>query len=245
MPRVAKPIVFESRSFGELSDFVLSQGDNPAVGLRAEIVRQASRGASNQEIAAALNVPAVTVGKWRRAYLERGVEGLLDAPRKGRPRKYPEEARRKVQTRVLQRPKDGGKWSVRTLAEDLKLPASSVQKILSASNLQPRRVRAAFLGAETGSTPRKIEIAGMYRGPNGSALVLCADGGRKRAPKRVFDGSFPEFMDGIATAYPSGSLHAVVDRPDWSDPRAQFHYASSHTAWAGMVELFLSLLAEE
>jgi hypothetical protein len=106
-------------------------------------------------------------------------------------------------------------------------------------------VRAAFLGAETGSAPKKIEIAGMYRGPNGSALVLCADGGRKRAPKRVFDGSFSDFMNSIAVAYPSGTLHAVVDRADWADPRAQFHYASSHTTWASMVELFLSLLAAE
>ncbi len=243
MPRVAHPILLDSRALADLQDFALRQGHNRAIGLRADIVMNASRGATNAEIAAALNVPAVTVGKWRRAYALHGLDGLRDSPRGGRPRKYPEEVRRKVQTRVLQRPKDSRKWSVRTLAEDLKLPASSVQRILAASNLQPRRIRAAFLGAEVGSSPRKIEIAGLYRGPNGSALVLCADGGRKRVPKRVFDGSFAEFMDDIAAAYPSGALHAVVDRADWKYPRAQIHYASNHVAWASIVELFLSVLA--
>ena len=245
MPRVAHPIVLDSQAVGQLTEFVSQQAHNRPLRMRADIVMGASRGATNEEIAAQLQIPAVTVGKWRRAYALHGLDGLRDAPRAGRPRKYEEDVRRTIQTRVLHRPKDGKKWSIRALAEDMKLPASSVQKILAASNLQPYRIRAAFLGAELGSSQKTIEIAGLYRGPNGSAVVICVEGRRKRVPKRVFDGSFAEFMDGLAVAYPVGTLHAVVDRADWKDPRAQFHYASSHTAWALIVELLLSVLAEE
>ena len=54
---------------------------------RARIVLAcAEPGASNAQVAEALAVTAVTVGKWRRRFAEAGLAGLGDSPRPGRPR---------------------------------------------------------------------------------------------------------------------------------------------------------------
>jgi hypothetical protein len=57
--------------------------------LRARIVLLAAGGAANSVIAARLGVCEDTARKWRRRYCEQGIAGLADAPRPGRPRKFP------------------------------------------------------------------------------------------------------------------------------------------------------------
>lgn len=57
--------------------------------LRARIVLMAAGGAANCVIAARLGTCEDTARKWRRRYCEKGLEGLADAPRPGRPRKFP------------------------------------------------------------------------------------------------------------------------------------------------------------
>ena len=57
--------------------------------LRARIVLLAADGLPNSAIAARLGVCEDTARKWRRRYCEQGLGGLADAPRPGRPRKFP------------------------------------------------------------------------------------------------------------------------------------------------------------
>jgi AcrR family transcriptional regulator len=54
--------------------------------VRARIVLMAAGGAANAEIAERASVSLPTVALWRRRYAERGIEGLVDQPRSGRPR---------------------------------------------------------------------------------------------------------------------------------------------------------------
>jgi len=57
--------------------------------LRARIVLPAAGGAANRVIAERLGTCEDTARKWRRRYCEQGIDGLADAPRPGRPRKFP------------------------------------------------------------------------------------------------------------------------------------------------------------
>ena len=43
---------------------------------------------SNQEVAAELGFNRHTVGRWRERFVAKGLEGLQDAPRSGRPRSF-------------------------------------------------------------------------------------------------------------------------------------------------------------
>ena len=112
MPRIALPVHLSAEARGTLDKFVHSASPPQSLALRSRIVLAAADGSNNQQIAAALRVPPVTVGKWRQAFAVQGIEGLRDAPRSGRPPKYDADVRHQVQTRVCQQPDDQSRWTV-------------------------------------------------------------------------------------------------------------------------------------
>ncbi len=60
-----------------------------AMALRARIVMRCAAGDTNQDVARQLGVSQATVGKWRRRFVERRLDGLSDDPRPGVPRRIP------------------------------------------------------------------------------------------------------------------------------------------------------------
>src|SRR5216684_7621500 len=141
MPRVALPVQLTAETRSTLDKLVHSSSTPQSLALRSRIVLAAAEGSNNQQIAVALRIPPVTVGKWRQSFAVHGLEGLRDAPRSGRPPKHDADVRHKVQTRVCQQPDDQSRWTVRTLAEELDLPASTVHAMLVGAKLQPHRIR--------------------------------------------------------------------------------------------------------
>ncbi|MGZ7099367.1 MAG: IS630 family transposase, partial [Candidatus Angelobacter sp.] len=142
---------------------------------RSRIVLAAAAGRTNQQIAGELQMPEVTVSKWRRGFASQGLEGLQDAPRSGRPVKYGPEIIQRVQNRACQQPEHYSRWSVRTLAQDLKLPRSTVHQILLASHLQPHRIRTFTFSPDPDFEAKLLDIVGLYLNPPENALVLCVD----------------------------------------------------------------------
>ncbi len=63
---------------------------------RARIVLPAVEGVPGKEIAAQVGCAEPTVVLWRRRYAERGLAGLVDAPRPGKPPSVPEAVRDRV-----------------------------------------------------------------------------------------------------------------------------------------------------
>jgi transposase len=146
-----------------------------ALALRSRIVLAAATGQANQQIATALQVPEVTVGKWRRCFASQGLDGLQDAPRSGRPQKRGQGILQKVQSRVCQQPEHCSRWSVRTLATDLGLPPSTVHQMLVASGLQPHRIRTFPFSPDPDFEAKLLDIVGLYLNPPDHALMLCVD----------------------------------------------------------------------
>jgi transposase len=151
-------------------------------------VLAAADGPSNQQIAVALKIAAVTVGKWRQSFAVHGIEGLRDAPRSGRPLKHDAAVRHKVQTRVCQQPIDQSRWSVRTLAAELGLPASTVHAMLRAAKLQPHRTRTFTFSPDPDFEAKLLDIVGLYLNPPENALVLSVD---EKPGIQALDGTQP------------------------------------------------------
>jgi transposase len=143
--------------------------------LRSRIVLAAAEGLSNQQIALNLEIPEVTVGKWRRSFATQGLEGLRDAVRSGRPPKHDAEVWHKVQTLACQQPESQGRWTVRTLARELGLPHSTVHAILNASELQLHRMRTFTFSPDPDFQAKLLDIVGLYLNPPENALVICVD----------------------------------------------------------------------
>jgi transposase len=88
--------------------------------LRARIVLLAARGAGNSEIARRLVTCEDTARKWRRRYCGKGLAGLSDAPRPGRPRVFPAAVVAEVKAMACEMPAASGtplaRWTCPELA---------------------------------------------------------------------------------------------------------------------------------
>jgi Homeodomain-like domain/DDE superfamily endonuclease len=88
--------------------------------LRARIVLPAAGGTAGSEIARQLGTCADTARKWRRRYCLQGLDGLADAPRAGRPRKFPAAVVAGVKALACEMPAGSGtppaRWSCPELA---------------------------------------------------------------------------------------------------------------------------------
>jgi transposase len=175
MSRIALPVQLEPQVRNTLTQFVRSASTPQSLALRSRIVLAAADGCTNQQIAATLQIPAITVGKWRRSFAVDGIEGLRDAPRSGRPPKHDFTVRQRVQTRVCQQPQAQSRWTVRTLAAELGLPASTVHAMLIAAKLQPHRIRTFTFSPDPDFEAKLLDIVGLYLNPPENALVLCVD----------------------------------------------------------------------
>lgn len=111
-----------------------------ALAQRARIVLAGADGRPNDAIARELSITPHTVGKWRRRYLERGPDGLLDEPRPGAPRTIGDDRIEAVIARTLeQKPRDATHWSTRSMARSTGVSQSTVGRIWRAFGLQPHR----------------------------------------------------------------------------------------------------------
>jgi len=101
-----------------------------ALGLRSRIVLALADGLTVREVSERLGVSAATVAKWRTRFLQRGADGLSDAPRPGRPRSTDrEEAERLVLSAIAESRRGGRVPTTRSLARAVGLSQSTVSRI--------------------------------------------------------------------------------------------------------------------
>ena len=71
---------------------------------RARIVLACAAGRSNSEVATDLRITRQTVGRWRRRFVEQRLDGLVDEPRPGTPRRLTDAQVEQVITDTLEKP---------------------------------------------------------------------------------------------------------------------------------------------
>src|SRR6202158_2540092 len=144
---------------------------------RARIVLLAAEGLKAGAIAAATAKSQLTVRRWRRRFLAKGVEGLLkDASRP--PRRKPltaEKIGEVVHMTLHAKPPNATHWSVRTMAAAAGLSASSIQRIWSAHGLKPHLTKTFKLSNDKQFAEKVIDVVGLYLDPPDKALVLSLD----------------------------------------------------------------------
>jgi transposase len=147
-----------------------------ALALRARIVLGCAQGASNTQVAQRLRVTLQTVGKWRQRFIEQRLDGLVDAPRPGQPRKISDAQVEEVLAMTLERrPKEATHWSTRLMAKASGLNQTAVLRIWQAFGLQPHRAETFKLSTDPLFIDKVRDIVGLYLSPPTHAVVLCVD----------------------------------------------------------------------
>jgi transposase len=143
---------------------------------RAQIVLLSGEGDSNREVARRCGVSAPAVSHWRRRYQERGLAGLHDELRPGRPRTHDDEKVAELIALVMERkPDHASHWSVRTAAAASGIAKSTVGRYFALFGLQPHRSKSFKLSTDPFFVEKVRDIAGLYLNPPDKALVLCVD----------------------------------------------------------------------
>jgi len=147
-----------------------------ALAMRSRIILLAGDGLSNTVIANQLHTMQHTVSKWRRRYLESGLDGLLDEPRPGTLHKLSDTDVERVLTLTLEStPADAAHWSTRSLAKRVGLSRNSIHRIWQAFSLAPHRSETFKLSKDPLFIDKVRDIVGLYLAPPERALVLCVD----------------------------------------------------------------------
>ena len=143
---------------------------------RAQIVLLANEAESNCAIARKTGAHRNQVIQWRKRYEEKGIGGLEDRERSGRPKEISAKQIHRVVNTVCRKPPRGlSRWSVRTLAKKVHISRSSVQRILQENNLHPHRLRTFNFSPDPQFEEKLLEVVGLYMSPPKNALVLCID----------------------------------------------------------------------
>jgi transposase len=144
---------------------------------------------ANKDIAAELGIWPQTVTKWRKRFLDRRLDGLVDEPRPGAPRKITDEQVEDVLVATLERqPADATHWSRASMAAESGLSKSTVGRIWKAFHLKPHQVDTFKLSNDPQFIDKVRDVVGLYLDPPEKALVLCVD---EKAQIQALDRSAP------------------------------------------------------
>jgi transposase len=147
-----------------------------ALALRARIVLACAEGITNGEVAQRLGVTRTTVGKWRRRFIEAGLDGLFDEDRPGAPRTVSDDMVERVVIKTLEeQPAGATHCSTRSMAKATGMPPSTMRRIWHAFELKPHLVESFKLSTDPLFIEKLRDVVGLYLDPPERAVVLCVD----------------------------------------------------------------------
>ena len=147
-----------------------------ALALRARMILACAQGIPNDEVARQLRVNHKTVGKWRSRFVEHRLDGLLDEPRPGAPRKIGDaRIEQLIATTLNERPRDATHWSIRSMAAKVGMSRTTVNRVWRAFGLQPHRAETFKLSTDPLFIDKVRDIVGLYMSPPANAVVLSVD----------------------------------------------------------------------
>ena len=143
---------------------------------RAKIILMAAAGLNNTTIASKLALCGATVGQWRKRFLEHRIAGLYDELKPGAPRSISdEEIARLIRKTLKTKPRNGTHWSCRSLAKEVAVSKSTVQRVWQAFGIQPHRQKHFKLSPDPFFIEKVRDIVGLYLNPPDLAMVLGVD----------------------------------------------------------------------
>jgi transposase len=174
--RPKQPLVLTSDDRETLERWMRRPTTAQALAQRARVVLSCAADHSNVEVAREQGVTRQMVGRWRQRFLAEGVNGLLDEPRPGAPRKISDaDVERLLSLTLETKPEDATHWSTRSMAKRCGLSQTAVSRVWRAFALQPHRSETFKLSKDPLFIEKVRDIVGLYLNPPDKALVMCVD----------------------------------------------------------------------
>ena len=143
---------------------------------RAKIIQRCLGGEPVKEIVRELKVRPNTVIDWRRRFDAKGIAGLKDLPRTGKPPKYAVEFRNEVlATLEIPPPLGQSVWDGPAVAKHLGASVHAVWRVLRKEGICLSRQRSWCVSTDPEFAAKAANIVGLYLNPPEKALVISVD----------------------------------------------------------------------
>lgn len=177
MSRTAIKISCTTYEKKQLERLSTSRTDEARMVERAKIILGCISGRPNSAVASELGIQAATVGAWRIRFATKGLAGLKDRPRPGKPPVYPAlELRQRILKQLEAKPPAGmASWDGGSLAAALSVSDDAVWRVLRKEGIQLRRLRSWCVSTDPEFAIKSADIIGLYLSRPSNALVLSVD----------------------------------------------------------------------
>ena len=178
MANRAKTVSVSAGDRVEFERRVRSQNGSARDARRARIVLLAAEGRPAVQIAELVGCSEPTVTKWRTAYEQRGMAGLADAPRSGRPREIDAAKRFAIWFASQHAPPARlgiTHWSSRAMADEFGLDHATIARLWQLWGLQPWRLTTFKRSTDPAFEAKLRDVVGLYLDPPDKAIVLAVD----------------------------------------------------------------------
>ena len=178
----AVPVRLTIKRRRKLEQIVAAATSPQRLVLRARIVLAAAGGAANAAIARDLGCGVAVVRIWRGRFACRGIPGLSDKPRSGRPETHGPSARLAVLAVATSVPPDGeSQWSHALIAGHLRerglaISPATVGRVLAEAKVRPHKVRGWLNRADDPAFwVRAGQICRLYLNPPPGTVLISVD----------------------------------------------------------------------
>jgi len=155
---------------------IINKRTNPQqIVMRAKIIVMTSDGISVDEIMNKLQTTKVTISKWKRRFLDKGLPGLYDLDRPGRAIKYGPEIRHKIAAEACNPPPGRTHWTIRDLADHMGVNRGLVERVFKDEAIKPHMVKYYHHSTDPEFEEKMLNIIGLYLNPPENAVVLSVD----------------------------------------------------------------------
>lgn len=204
--RIAPVVALTEEERTQLESYVRSRSIPNGLIARFRIILLAAEGLENKKISEKVNLSRSSVGKWRKRYSEKGLEGLHDELRPGRPRSILDEKVSELIHKTLKtKPEGTTHWSTRTMADQIGLSHMTVCRVWRTFGLKPHLSDTFKLSTDPFFVEKVRDIVGLYLNPPENALVLCVD---EKSQCQALERSQPTLPLGFS--YAEGYTHDYV-----------------------------------
>jgi len=149
---------------------------NRLLAFRARLVLACADAPTDTRVARRYRTTNTTVGKWRKRFIARRLEGLLDEPRVGGPRTISDADVEAVVVKTLETtPKGETHWSTRTMAAKAGMSHTMIGRIWRTFGLKPHITQSFKMSPDPQLVDKIRDVVGLYMNPPNNAVVFSFD----------------------------------------------------------------------
>jgi len=159
-----------------LDSYARSRAGRADLAQRARAMLLLADGASYTDVTDAVGWSSATIAKWKTRFEADRLAGLWGRHQGSKPRLRTPQMEARILNWTRKAPPNGAThWSTRTLAKQLKVPHTLVQRVWQRAGLQPHRLERYMRSTDPAFESKAAEIIGLYLNPPQHAAVFCID----------------------------------------------------------------------